>query len=59
LWDLLEGKPLFRAYGEVGSDEEYDDQKQLARIASLLGPPPPELISRGKRSPKIYNSDGA
>ena len=57
LWDLLDGKPLFCAYGE-SKREDYDDQKQLARIAALIGPPPRGLRSRGKRSHEFYDSDG-
>jgi serine/threonine-protein kinase SRPK3 len=57
LWDLLEGKLLFSAYGE-NKNEEYSDQKQLARITALIGPPPPQFLTRGKRSPLFYDSRG-
>jgi hypothetical protein len=46
LWDLLEGKKLFKAVDV----DEYDDQTYLSQITALLGPPPRELLTSGRRT---------
>ncbi|KAI9830512.1 MAG: hypothetical protein M1819_005470 [Sarea resinae] len=56
LWDLLENKPLFEAVDPL--ENEYDDLSHLAYITALLGPPPKELLARGKRASNFYNSEG-
>lgn len=44
LWDLVEGKELFRhIYNEEGC---YDAKLHLAEMIALLGPPPPDVIQR-------------
>ena len=57
LWDLLEGKRLFEAIDPHNVDE-YNDQKHLAYITALLGPPPKELLASGRRTSIFYHSDG-
>jgi serine/threonine-protein kinase SRPK3 len=57
LWDLLEGKRLFEAV-DPRSVDEYDDQKHLAYITALLGPPPRELLDVGDRTSMFYDRDG-
>ena len=57
LWDLLEGEKLFGAVNP-NKDDEYDDQLHLAHITALLGPPPIELLVRGRRTPMFYQHDG-
>jgi serine/threonine-protein kinase SRPK3 len=57
LWDLLEGRRLFEAV-DPHDTCEYDDQKHLACITALLGPPPQELLDAGDRTSMFYNRDG-
>jgi serine/threonine-protein kinase SRPK3 len=57
LWDLLEGKRLFEAV-DPHTVDEYDDQKHLAYITALLGPPPRELLDVGDRTSMFYDRDG-
>lgn len=57
LWDVLEGTKLFKVNGE-NNDEEYDDQRHLALITGLLGPPPRQLLADGKRTPLFYDPTG-
>lgn len=48
-------------HGELfpfGDDTKDDEIKHLARVTALLGPPPQELIHRGRRSFDFYESNG-
>ena len=54
---MLEGKRLFEAV-DPHSVDEYDDQKHLAYITALLGPPPRELLDVGDRTSMFYDRDG-
>ncbi|KAI9691354.1 MAG: hypothetical protein M1820_009733 [Bogoriella megaspora] len=56
LWDLLEEHSLFKAIDR--SNTEYDERTHLAYIEALLGPPPKDLLLRGRRSSMFYNSSG-
>ena len=58
LWDLLEGKKLFKVANPKVDTYEYDDQSHLAHITALLGPPPRELLTSGRRASMFYKSDG-
>ncbi|RMZ85138.1 hypothetical protein DV738_g32, partial [Chaetothyriales sp. CBS 135597] len=51
LWDLLEGKALFKT-------DNYDEQKHLASITALLGEPPRSLLAQGDRTSLFYGGDG-
>jgi serine/threonine-protein kinase SRPK3 len=53
---LLEGKRLFEAV-DPHSVDEYDDQKHLAYITALLGPPPKDLLDVGDRTSMFYDCD--
>jgi hypothetical protein len=57
LWDLLEGKKLFKQAFSSESDE-YDDQLHLGYITALLGPAPIGLLKRGRRTSQFYQTDG-
>ena len=71
LWDPMGGEKLFNPL-DHSRDEydqklfnpldhsraEYDDQKHLAQITALLGPPPQELLARGRRTSLFYNANG-
>ena len=37
---------------------KYDDEKHLAYITALLGPPPRELLNAGRRTAKFYTPEG-
>ena len=50
LVELLHGHPIFPG---------RDEKQQLMYQMELLGTPPPEFISRGKRSPSFFAADGA
>ncbi|KAJ9375692.1 hypothetical protein DTO063F5_9212 [Paecilomyces variotii] len=62
LWDLIQGKELFQqVYDAQG---RYVAKAHLAEMIALLGPPPPELISRtyslsGRKWPEpVKREDG-
>ncbi|MCJ1408035.1 hypothetical protein MMC19_002108 [Ptychographa xylographoides] len=57
LWDLLENKVLFEAVDPLKF--EYNDQVHLAYITALIGAPPKELLSKGRRASMFYNNDGS
>ncbi|KAJ5205702.1 hypothetical protein N7491_003671 [Penicillium cf. griseofulvum] len=44
LWDIIEGKELFRCIHD--QQGRYDAKLHLAEMIALLGPPPPEVIQR-------------
>ncbi|RMD42050.1 hypothetical protein DV735_g3094, partial [Chaetothyriales sp. CBS 134920] len=60
LWDLLEGKALFRiGEPEPGQTYEHDEHKHLAYITALLGEGCPQsLLERGDRTPLFYDENG-
>ncbi|KOC17147.1 hypothetical protein AFLA70_209g002181 [Aspergillus flavus AF70] len=57
LWDLLEGKKLFKDVDPL-RDQEYNEPNHLAYITSLLGPPPEDILARGRRAGLFYTADG-
>jgi hypothetical protein len=58
LWDLLEGRKLFKVANPNSKDDEYDEQTHLAYTTALLGPLPGELLTSGRRASMFYKSDG-
>jgi hypothetical protein len=44
LWDMIEGKELFRHIHD--QEGRYDAKLHIAEMIALLGPPPPEVIQR-------------
>lgn len=38
--------------------DEYDEAGHLAHITALLGPPPQDLLGRGKRTHLFYEPGG-
>ncbi|KAI0859843.1 kinase-like protein [Xylaria cubensis] len=55
-WDLLEKEPLFRIYDN--ESPEQNDAHHLAAMTALLGPPPPEFLTRSERTAKFWSEDG-
>ncbi|RMZ78904.1 hypothetical protein DV738_g3588, partial [Chaetothyriales sp. CBS 135597] len=60
LWDLLEGKALFKiGEPEPGQVYIHDEHKHLAYITTLLGENCPQsLLERGDRTSLFYDEDG-
>lgn len=56
IWDLFEGKHLF--YGNDPDGKGYSARAYLAEVIGMLGPPPPDLLKRGKRSAEFFDDDG-
>jgi serine/threonine protein kinase len=56
VWDLFEGKHLF--YGNDPDGKGYSTRAHLAEVVSILGPPPLDLLQRGKRSHEFFTNDG-
>ncbi|CAG8135534.1 unnamed protein product [Penicillium salamii] len=46
LWDMIEGKELFRHIHD--QEGRYDAKLHIAEMIALLGPPPPEIIQRSQ-----------
>ncbi|UZP32334.1 hypothetical protein NXS19_000150 [Fusarium pseudograminearum] len=56
VWDIFEGNQLF--HGIDPEHHEYRRRAHLAEIVALLGPPPKELLARGKLSDKFFSDEG-
>ncbi|KAL9131739.1 MAG: hypothetical protein Q9217_000414 [Psora testacea] len=56
VWDLFEGKHLF--YGKDPKERRYMTRTHLAEMIALMGPPPPELLEKGKRTAEFFDEDG-
>lgn len=54
IWDLFEGKRLFRAV----KNGHLDDELHLAEMVSLMGPPPRELLWRSEKSRRYWDEEG-
>ncbi|KAK6721278.1 hypothetical protein SNK04_000173 [Fusarium graminearum] len=55
VWDIFEGNQLF--HGIDPEHHEYRRRAHLAEIVALLGPPPKELLARGKPSNKFFSDE--
>lgn len=56
IWNIFEGGSLF-----TGHDVEfqtYRSRTHLAEMISLLGPPPPSLLSQGRLSHGFFSDEG-
>lgn len=56
MWDLFEGRHLF--YGNDPDGNGYSTRAHLAEVMGILGPPPLDMLQRGKRSHEFFTSDG-
>ncbi|KFY96073.1 hypothetical protein V498_02927 [Pseudogymnoascus sp. VKM F-4517 (FW-2822)] len=56
IWDIFEGKHLFS--GQDPNRGRYTTRAHLTELISVLGPPPLELIKRGKRSAEWFDGNG-
>ncbi|KAL8910112.1 MAG: hypothetical protein Q9171_004573 [Xanthocarpia ochracea] len=56
IWDLFEGRHIF--HGNDPEKGRYLTRAHLAEMIALMGPPPPELLKRGKRSAEFFDDDG-
>ncbi|KAI3092197.1 hypothetical protein CBS147333_10251 [Penicillium roqueforti] len=57
IWELLCGTGPFD-YSTSSSDSSYTEEKHLASIISLIGPPPEDMLKRGSQSLQYFNDDG-
>ncbi|KAI8211807.1 Serine/threonine-protein kinase SRPK [Colletotrichum sp. SAR 10_86] len=55
IWDLLEGKLLFKTRLR---DPTVSRAAHFARMISLLGPPPEDLLERGSAWKTLFDEDG-
>lgn len=56
MWDLLQGTTPFQA---IQPDEVlFSDEQHLANVIALLGPPPRDLIERGRESLRYFDDHG-
>lgn len=55
IWDLLEGKLLFKTRLR---DPTVSRATHFARMISLLGPPPEDLLERGSAWKTLFDEDG-
>ncbi|KAG8630738.1 hypothetical protein KVT40_002357 [Elsinoe batatas] len=56
IWDLFEGRHMF--YGHDPHINGYSTRAHLAEVIGLLGPPPLDLLRRGKRSSEFFDENG-
>ncbi|CAG7928334.1 unnamed protein product [Penicillium olsonii] len=56
VWDLFEGRHLF--YGNDPDGKGYSTRAHLAEVMVILGPPPLDMLKRGKRSHEFFTGDG-
>ena len=52
IWDLFEGKHMF--YGKDPKEKKYMTRAHLAEMIALMGPPPPDLLKKGKRTAEFF-----
>lgn len=57
IWDLFKGKHMF--YGNDPDGKGYSTRAHLAEVIGMLGPPPVDLLERGKRSREFFTEDGS
>ncbi|KAM0803405.1 hypothetical protein BDR22DRAFT_69291 [Usnea florida] len=55
MWDLLEKEPLFRVQD---SASRHDPQAHLAEMMTILGPPPYELLNKGRKISSYFDANG-
>lgn len=56
IWDLFEGQHLF--YGRDPKENKYLTRAHLAEMIALMGPPPLDLLKKGKRTAEFFDEDG-
>ncbi|RAH71116.1 kinase domain protein [Aspergillus aculeatinus CBS 121060] len=56
VWDLFEERHLF--CGDDPDGKGYSTRAHLAEVMGLLGPPPLDMLKRGKRSHEFFLDDG-
>ncbi|CAG7996098.1 unnamed protein product [Penicillium nalgiovense] len=56
VWGLFEGRHLF--HGNDPDGKGYSTRAHLAEVMGILGPPPLDMLQRGKRSHEFFTSDG-
>ncbi|OJZ83706.1 hypothetical protein ASPFODRAFT_62835 [Aspergillus luchuensis CBS 106.47] len=56
IWDLFEGKHMFN--GNDPDGKGYSTGAHLAEVIGLIGPPPSDMLKRGKRSHEFFTEDG-
>ncbi|OJI90078.1 hypothetical protein ASPTUDRAFT_25663 [Aspergillus tubingensis CBS 134.48] len=56
IWDLFEGKHMF--HGNDPDGKGYSTRAHLAEVIGLIGPPPLDMLKRGKRSHEFFTEDG-
>ncbi|CAP99343.1 Pc22g20550 [Penicillium rubens Wisconsin 54-1255] len=55
VWDLFEGRHLF--HGNDPDGKGYSTRAHLAEVMGSLGPPPLDMLQRGKRSHEFFTND--
>lgn len=53
---MFEGRHLF--YGNDPDGKGYSTRAHLAEVMGILGPPPLDMLKRGKRSHEFFTDDG-
>ncbi|KAK5937467.1 hypothetical protein PMZ80_010085 [Knufia obscura] len=56
IWDLFEGKGMF--FGDDPEFKVYSTRAHLAEIIGMLGPPPLDLLKRGRRVDEFFDEKG-
>lgn len=56
MWNLLQGTTPFQAIQPDGVS--FSDEQHLANVIALLGPPPRDLIERGRESLRYFDDHG-
>ncbi|EGX91066.1 Protein kinase-like domain [Cordyceps militaris CM01] len=56
IWDIFEGNQLF--YAVDPEHKAYRRRAHLAEIIALLGPPPKDLLARGRLASKFFSDQG-
>ncbi|KAK0748074.1 CMGC protein kinase [Apiosordaria backusii] len=56
IWDIFQGRHMF--YGNDPHEKKYMTRAHLAEVVGMLGPPPLDLLQRGKRSKEFFDEKG-
>lgn len=56
IWTLFQGHHMF--YGMDPKQNRYLTRAHLAEVIGTLGPPPKDLLERGRRTSEFFDKDG-
>ena len=56
MWDMIEDRVLFS--GKYAEDDRYYKAAHIQQMVALLGPPPKEILRRGRFAEHFFTAEG-